>query len=116
MAAHSARPVLLSALVWPGAGQVYAGSRIRGGLLIFLTLGLAIEMVRRVLSLVLATQPAATAAFDPMEAWNRASGIMAASRAELFPLTLALIAVWCVGIVDAWRPARTHRPRADGDP
>ncbi|MDL1871552.1 hypothetical protein FBR05_05045 [Deltaproteobacteria bacterium PRO3] len=47
-------PILLSATVFPGAGQWYVGRRLRGGLMIGLTLLLTLAGVARFLSVVFA--------------------------------------------------------------
>lgn len=99
-------PVWLSLLVWPGAGQIYRGRRLKGlaliaastlfGLLFAVLAGLA----------VLRAIPADPALLDPgnfLLALRRAL-LQAAPALALAALPLA--AVWLYAVVDAWIEAR----------
>jgi len=96
--------VLLSGLVWPGAGQIYNRERAKG--LVFIAVsGLAglVFMVKAAGILIegLGADPAALS-LDEMQALSdrlQGNPILAAS-------SLVLTLVWLWGIIDAYRGAR----------
>jgi hypothetical protein len=110
------RPALLSALVFPGAGQLsrhrYGPALAFGGT----TLALLAVVVRRVVVETQARLPT-----DPDELLSRLLGepgwplrlaaeIQRDNAALFFWLTLALVAVWALSVWDAWREAPGRKP------
>jgi hypothetical protein len=97
-------PVWLSALVWPGAGQVYGGRRRRGIALIVLSslLALTFSLVAAVCVLkVLPVDPAEW--LDPGRIHLALRRVAADDTGTLWLAVAPLVAVWLYAIVDAWR-------------
>jgi TM2 domain-containing membrane protein YozV len=97
-------PVWLSLLVWPGAGQLYRGERVKGlaliaastvfGLLFAVLAGLAVLRALPPDPLV-----------DPLALLGSlARGLLGQARA-LALAALPVVAVWLYAVVDAWRDA-----------
>ena len=111
------RPVLLSAAVYPGLGQLTSGHRWRA-LLFGGTSGiLLVAFVRRIAHETLVRMPAeAEDLLDPALPFRLASEIQRDNGRYFLWMTLAIVAVWLASVVDAWRsaaPARKPlRPRS----
>jgi hypothetical protein len=98
-------PVWLSAVVWPGAGQIYAGRRSKGYVLIALStlLGLVFAVVAALS--VLRHLPGDLMLLDLERIFPT---LWRAATADAGRLTLAavpLFAVWLYAVLDAWREA-----------
>ena len=97
--------VLLSALVWPGAGQVKNGERLKG-----VAFGLASLALLAFFAWRVATD--ATAALlefqgppSLLEMWGLAEEIRNRNAGQLAGLTTLLMLVWGSSVLDAWRGA-----------
>jgi hypothetical protein len=89
------RAVVLSALVWPGAGQMYNGERVKGLCLIGASGLLAVALA---VTLGLFVANGMVTGFDPETVRivvPRALGLGG-----------VLVLVWAAAVVDAWRGAR----------
>ncbi|HKY64462.1 MAG TPA: hypothetical protein VJR29_13715 [bacterium] len=94
-------PLFLSALVIPGAGQWHLGQRLKGGLMMGLTLVLVTGAIARYLSMVFALaniqgtrRPPQLNPFPVLaEAWRMDHRILTL-------LLLGLAAIWILSIVD----------------
>ena len=96
-------PVWLSLLVWPGAGQMYRGQRVKGLLLIALSslsgLGFAVLSGLAVLRAL----PADPALLDPRRLLSALRAALSGEACALAATALPLAAVWLYAVVDAWR-------------
>lgn len=94
-------PVLLSATVFPGAGQWYVGRRLRGGLMIGMTLLLTLAGIARFLSVVFALANKQGVRRPPelnplpllIQAWKIDHLVLSA-------LLLSILALWILSILD----------------
>lgn len=106
---RSNRPLmalLLSAAVWPGAGQVYNGERPKGALLA-LAAGAVVAAVFVVVGpSLLAVAPLEPTFEDVLRAPALARAVVDRHWGALLGLHVALAVVWIVAVVDAWRVAR----------
>ncbi len=109
------RPALLSALVFPGFGQLANGHPGRALVFGGGSLGLLVVLARRVW---LATQAALpddpSALLDPGLVFRLADEIQRANGSFFFWITFGLVALWAGGIVDAWFGARDSGARQPG--
>ena len=98
-------PVWLSALVWPGAGQLYAGRRRKGYALIALStlLGLAFAVVTALS--ILRHLPGDLTLLDPARIVPTMWCAAAADARRLALAAVPLVAVWLYAVLDAWREA-----------
>jgi TM2 domain-containing membrane protein YozV len=97
-------PFWLSLLVWPGAGQLYRGERIKGlALIVASTLfGLVFAVLCGIA--VLRALPA-DPLLDPLALLGSlARGLLRQARTLAFA-ALPVVAVWLYAVVDAWRDA-----------
>lgn len=99
-------PVWLSLLVWPGAGQLYCGRRLKGlALIVASTLFGLLFAVLAGLE-VLRALPADPALLDPGNLlWALRRALLQAVPV-LALAALPLAAVWIYAVVDAWIEAR----------
>jgi len=101
------RPVLLSALVGPGAGQL-AQRRYGPALVLIATtlvlLGVLVARVARETLLRMPTDP--DALLDPVLPFALAGEIQRANAGFFTWMTAALVVLWIAGILDAWRAQR----------
>ena len=96
-------PMLLSALVLPGAGQWLIGKKLKGGLMMGITLLLVTAGISRYLALVFAlinrhgaTRPPHLNPFPVLyEAWQL-------DHRLLIGFLLGILAVWLLSILDLW--------------
>lgn len=99
-------PVWLSLLVWPGAGQLYRGRRLKGlALIVASTLFGLLFAVLAALA-VLRALPADPALFDPVNFLLALRRALLQAAPVLALAALPLAAVWLYAVVDAWREAR----------
>ena len=96
-------PVWLSLLVWPGAGQLYGGRRLKGLALVAVSTLCGLAFALRAAQGVLRALPAAAAALDPSSLVGTISHALRAEAAALALAALPLLAVWIYAVVDAWR-------------
>jgi len=89
------RAVLLSALVWPGAGQMYKGERVKGLCLIGVSGLLAVALA---VTLALFLANGIVAGFDP--------DVVKTVVPRAVGLVGGLVLVWIVAVADAWRGPR----------
>jgi hypothetical protein len=99
--------VWLSALVWPGAGQVYAGRRRKGIALIVLSglLTLVFSVVAAI-CILQASPPGSAALLDPAEVRLALRRLAAEDTGTLLLAACPLAVVWLYAVLDAWREAR----------
>lgn len=97
-------PVWLSALVWPGAGQVYSGRRRKGIALIvlstLLTLGFAVVAA---VCIVHALPDDPTAFLDPERVGLALRSVIEDDVRTILLAACPIVVVWLYAIVDAWR-------------
>ena len=102
------RAVLLSALVCPGAGQLYLGRRVAGAALVLITVGAlatllvpavaaANEIAGRIVAGELRVGP---------ELASEVQAAAAAASASSVPATVVLAVAWVAGIAHAWAAGR----------
>jgi len=99
------RAVLLSGLVWPGLGQLLnrhylKAAAFMGGTVAVVGL-LLVRVVREALLLV----PTDSSTLDPFLAFTLAAQIQQSNRVFFLGVTLALVVLWVLAVVDAWRGA-----------
>lgn len=96
-------PVWLSALVWPGAGQVYAGRRAKGIVLIVLS-GLLTLVFSVVAALcILQASPPGAVLLDPADLRLTLLRLVAEDAGTLALAASPLVVVWLYAVIDAWR-------------
>ena len=104
--------VLLSGLVWPGAGQLKNGERLKGLLFGLASLALLAIFSWRVAgdatSVLLQTQ----GPMGLLEMVSLAEEIRERSSGELGLITTLLMLLWGASVFDAWRGATTRKPRS----
>lgn len=104
---------LLSAFVWPGAGQLYNREFRKGLILIGLTLllvvslflGAGVEIARRL--------PPDLAAFDRVQARMLSEQLLQENAGFFMAFQLLMLSVWLYGMVDAYMGARDRLPPAE---
>jgi hypothetical protein len=99
------RAVLVSALVWPGAGQLVSGRALRGFAFAGTTLGLVAALVIAVARETLRRLPADPLSVTLPEIFRLAHEIRASRPGLFLSLTLLLVVVWGLSVADAWRTA-----------
>jgi diadenosine tetraphosphate (Ap4A) HIT family hydrolase len=100
------RAALLSALVWPGAGQIRNRQYAKGLALVGAVLATAGTLLVRMLTEVLRVLPTDGTFVDPFSAWDLAREIQDQNRGEFLAFSLVLLALWIYATWDAWRVAR----------
>jgi ADP-ribose pyrophosphatase YjhB (NUDIX family) len=101
------RPALLSALVFPGTGQLANGKRGRALAFAGGSLALLIVFARRVWLEARVRVPDDPEAFlDPGFPFRLADEIQRANGSFFFWITLGLVTAWAGAVVDAWYGAR----------
>lgn len=105
--------LLLSALVFPGAGQLYLKRYLRGIILVVLSLTCLWIIADRVLqqaSSVLAQLASEGGAVDAGRLTDLVAQTSSGSDGlAVTTATLALAGCWVIGVVDAWRIARSQQ-------
>ncbi len=97
------RALLLSAFVWPGAGQLTTGRRAIGLALAGASLVIGLAIAGMIASLVMAGMPDdPTAALDVALVAERVHATLAHVGGQLALLVGLLAVVWLYAIADAW--------------
>jgi Mn2+/Fe2+ NRAMP family transporter len=110
---------LLSAFVWPGAGQLYNREFKKGALLIGLTLAVAVAVMIATAAEVTRQLPANIDDLDADLVRTLPAQVLAARPGTLLASSLLLLAAWGYGIVDAYFGGRGRRklsPRSGTEP
>ncbi len=111
------RPALLSALVFPGLGQLANGQLVRALVFAGGTLALLITFARRVWVETQARLPDdPELVFDPAWPFRLADEIHRANESFFFWITAGLLTAWAGSVVDAWYGARAPRWTRAGSP
>ncbi len=100
---------LLSALVWPGAGQLYNREFKKGALLIGLTLLVAAVVIIATAAEVTRQLPADIGDLDADVVRTLPAQVLAARTGTLLVSSLLLLAAWGYGILDAYFGGRGRR-------
>jgi hypothetical protein len=100
------RAVLLSGLVFPGAGQMANGERGKGLLLGGITVALALGVSALVASVVLSGMPTELDSLDVGLIQERVHETLMGSSRSITLLVVLLLLVWAYAVVDAWRGAK----------
>jgi len=112
---------LLSAFVWPGAGQLYNREVKKGAALIALTILIAVVVIVATASEVTRQLPTDIGDLDADLVRTLPAQVLAARGGVLMGSSLALLLIWAYGIVDAYLGGRGRRkltlePRAPAAP
>lgn len=105
---------LLSALAFPGAGQIYNGDRAKGAALIAGTLGAVAALfwiVGSALWPLVLDDTVPLAPFDIAQTLALASAIQASHGRALLAVHVWLGVLWLVSVLDAWWVARRRAER-----
>ncbi|MCM2257595.1 MAG: HIT family protein [Vicinamibacteria bacterium] len=96
------RPLLLSGLLWPGAGQVVAGRRRFGGALAIAAAVVCVLLIRALVAETLLRMPTDPVFFDDFGSIVALSQRLAAEiRPALAPYLWTLLGLWLAGCVEA---------------
>lgn len=102
-------PVLLSAFVVPGAGQMYNREKIKGGVLMALFIALAVALVVVIVAAVLPILPDTGGAPMSLEEAKAFTTRVWVERGRgITAVWWGLMAVWVYGILDAFLGARAR--------
>jgi hypothetical protein len=107
------RGLLLSALVFPGLGQLVTGYPWRALAFAGPSVALLVAVVRRVIRETDRLMPEdPVAILDPALPFRLAVEVHRANASFFLWATVGIVAIWLASIVDAWlsRPAGTNRP------
>jgi diadenosine tetraphosphate (Ap4A) HIT family hydrolase len=100
------RPLLLSALVLPGLGQLATGRWVKGALLAGTSLVAVVFLLARVSSEALRRMPTDPLDFDLGTILGMAEAIRADNAAFFSGVTFLIVALWLIAILDAWLAQR----------
>lgn len=100
---------LLSAFVWPGAGQLYNREFRKAAVLIGLTLAVAVAVIIATAAEVTRQLPADIGDLDADLVRTLPAQILAARSGTLVASSLLLLLAWAYGIVDAYLGGRGRR-------
>ena len=100
---------LLSAFVWPGAGQLYNRDVKKGAFLIGLTLAVAVAVIIATAAEVTRQLPADIGDLDADLVRTLPAQVLAARSGTLLVSSLLLLLAWAYGIVDAYVGGRGRR-------
>lgn len=95
------RPLLLTALVWPGLGQLSEGRRLRGAAFAGTALAAAGAFVWTLFREMLVRIPQDGALLDPAEVWDLAHQIVGSAGDVLQLWIVVLIAAWGAAVLDS---------------
>lgn len=101
-------PVLLSALVLPGAGQMFNREKIKGGVLMVLFLALSVALCVLVVLGVLPHIPRDGSTMSFLEVQALGTRVMVEKGRSIEATWWAMITVWVYGILDAFLGARAR--------
>jgi diadenosine tetraphosphate (Ap4A) HIT family hydrolase len=99
-------PVLLSALVWPGLGQLVKGEWAKGLAIVAGTLVAFGALAVRVWEEAMRRLPTDPAGFDLVQVFDMATSIRQDNAAFFTGVTAALVGLWAIAVADAWRGRR----------
>jgi hypothetical protein len=100
---------LLSAFVWPGAGQLYNREFKKGAVLIGLTLVVAAVVLIATAAEVTRQLPADIGDLDADLVRTLPAQVLAARTGTLLVSSLLLLAAWGYGVIDAYFGGRGRR-------
>ena len=100
---------LLSAFVWPGAGQLYNREFKKGAILIALTLAVAVAVMIATAAEVTRQLPQDIDELDADLVRTLPAQVLAARPGTLLGSSLLLLAAWGYGILDAYFGGRGRR-------
>jgi hypothetical protein len=100
---------LLSALVWPGAGQLYNREFKKGAALIGLTILVAVVVIIATAAEVTRQLPADLGDLDADLVRTLPAQVLAARTGPLLGSSLVLLVAWGYGIIDAYLGGRGRR-------
>ena len=100
---------LLSALLWPGAGQFYNREFKKGLLLTCLTVLLSVSLVIGLGRSLLQNLPQVTSPFDPQQMKVLRDAILQANPRLYGAYSLLLTLTWAFSVLDAFLEARERR-------
>ena len=100
---------LLSAFVWPGAGQLYNREFRKAAVLIGLTLAVAVAVIIATAAEVTRQLPADIGDLDADLVRTLPAQVLAARSGTLVASSLLLLLAWAYGIVDAYLGGRGRR-------
>src|SRR5438128_7244387 len=103
--------VILSGLVWPGAGQIYNGQIAKGAAIIAASAACGLAFAWTVARLVMASIPEDLVTVDAAQIQVLVEQVMASGVGMLRLETAAVVLIWVVSVVDAYLVARG--PAAD---
>lgn len=95
------RPLLLTALVFPGLGQLSERRYVRGLLFAGAALWAAVAFVWILFQEILRRIPQDAAFLDPADAWGIAHQIVGTAGGALQVWVVVLIAAWAVAVLDS---------------
>ncbi len=95
------RPLLLTALVFPGLGQLVERRYVRGLLLAGAALVSAAAFVFILFQETLRRIPVDTTFLDPAEVWRIAHGVVETAGGALRAWILVLLAAWALAVLDS---------------
>ena len=99
------RAVLLSGLVWPGLGQILSRQYLKAAAFMGGTLAVVGLLLVKVVHEALRLVPSDTSTLDPLLVFTLTAQIEQSNRAFFRGVTLALVVLWVLAVVDAWRGA-----------
>ena len=109
------KAVLLSALVCPGAGQLYLGRRALGAVLVIVTVGALATLL--VPAVAAANEIAGRIVAGELRVGPELAGEVqaaaTAASASSVPATAALAAAWVAGIAHAWVAGRRRSGKGE---
>jgi hypothetical protein len=100
---------LLSAFVWPGAGQLYNREFKKGALLVGLTVAVAVVVIVATTAELTRQLPATIDELDADIVRTLPAQVLSARSGTLMASSLLLLAAWTYGIVDAYLGGRGRR-------
>ena len=100
---------LLSAFVWPGAGQLYNREIKKGAILIALTIAVAVAVMIATAAEVTRQLPADIGDLDADLVRTLPAQVLAARPGILLLSSLFLLLTWAYGVVDAYFGGRGRR-------
>ncbi len=103
---NTTKALLLSALVWPGLGQLVSGQVGKGLLIIAGTLATFGWLCLRVAGETFRRMPTDPADFDLEKIFEMAAAIRHDNAGFFSAITLVLVGLWAFGVADAWRARR----------
>ena len=107
---------LMSAFVWPGAGQLYNREIRKGAILIGLTIAVAVAVMIATAAEVTRQLPADIGDLDADLVRTLPAQVLAARPGILLASSLFLLLTWAYGVVDAYVGGRGRRKLLTREP